>query len=590
VNFAALPPLPAEFMRVVGRVVPGAGDVARLAAALAADATAAGHVCVDLEAVAGSAALDGAVNVPDLPALLAGLESDPLVAKPGGFAPLVLDGHRLYLHRYWHYETSLADALVARAAEGDERVDEPALQRVLDRFFPPVDGMADKQKVAAAVAVLKRIAVLCGGPGTGKTTTVARVLAVLTALAGIERIAIGLAAPTGKAAARLQSALAALPETASIAGQAVTLHRLLGLGAGRAPRFHAANPLPLDVLVVDEASMIDLALAAKVVDALPANARLILLGDPDQLASVEAGAVLASIAGEGTAYSPDMAARLARLTGQTVPIGVPVSALSDAVVRLGRSYRFAESSGIGRLAQAVRAGDGEGAVATLDAGGDAAWLAPDAEALGDAAFAGYAAYFAAIDGGGEPAQCFTELGRFRVLAAVREGPFGVHALNRVVERRRAARDAAVMHQRWYPGRPVMVTRNDYALRLANGDVGIVVRDATMSGGVAVAFEAPEGGFRRFSPARMPECETVYALTVHKSQGSEFDAVLMVLPSTGTARLSRELVYTGITRARRRVTVLAQPDVLKAAIAMRVRRDSALSERIREPLSGASLAL
>jgi exodeoxyribonuclease V alpha subunit len=595
VNLAALPPLPAEFIRVVGRIVPRAGDVARIAAALVADATAAGHVCIDLEAVAGTTILDGAVAVPDLPALLAGLETDPLVAKPGGFAPLVLDGHRLYLHRYWHYETSLAAALVARAASFDERVEDLALQRALDRFFPPADRAPemqapDMQKVAAAVAALKRIAVLCGGPGTGKTTTAARVLAVLTALAGAERIAIGLAAPTGKAAARLQSALAAHPETASIAGQAVTLHRLLGLGAGRAPRYNAANPLPLDVLVVDEASMIDLALAAKLVDALPAHARLILLGDPEQLASVEAGAVLASIAGTATAYSPELAARLTRLTGQAVPIGAPVSALSDAIVRLGRSYRFAESGAIGRLAQAVREGNAEGAVATLDAGGDAAWLAPGMDALGDAAFAGYAGYFAAIDGGAEPARGFAELERFRVLAAVRDGPFGVHALNRAVERRRAARDASVAHQRWYPGRPVMVTRNDYAMRLANGDVGIVVRDASMSGGVAVAFAAPEGGTRRFSPARMPECETVYALTVHKSQGSEFDAVLIVLPRTGTAVLSRELIYTGITRARRRVTVLAQPDVLKAAIGMRVRRDSALSERLREPRSGASLAL
>jgi exodeoxyribonuclease V alpha subunit len=590
VNLAALPPLPAEFARVLARLVPGASDAARIAAVLAADATAAGHVCVDLEAAAGRTALDGALAVPDLPMLLRELETDPLVAKPGGFAPLVLDGHRLYLHRYWHYETSLADALVARAGSRDESIDEAALRRALDRFFPSVNGAPDMQKVAAAIAASKRIAVLCGGPGTGKTTTVARVLAVLTELADVERMAIGLAAPTGKAAARLQSALAALPETASIAGQAVTLHRLLGLGAGRAPRYRAATPLPLDVLVVDEASMIDLALAAKLVDALPAHARLILLGDPDQLASVEAGAVLASIAGAGTAYSPEMAARLARVTGQSVPVGAPASALSDSIVRLGRSYRFAESSGIGRLAQAVRSGDTDGAVAALDAGGDAAWLDADTEALGNAAFSGYSAYFAAIDRGAEPLQCFAELARFRVLAATRGGPFGVHALNRAVERRRFARDAAVVHQRWYLGRPVMVTRNDYALRLANGDVGIVVRDATMSGGVAVAFEAPEGGIRRFSPARMPECETVYALTVHKSQGSEFDTVLLVLPPAETQVLSRELVYTGITRARRRLAVLAQPGVLRAAIGVRVKRDSALSERIRKPPPGASLAL
>jgi len=584
-----LPLLPAEFARIVGGLVPDAGDTARIAAALAAEATAAGHVCVDLAVVAGATALDGAVDVPPLDTLLRGLEASPLVARPGGFAPLVLDGHRLYLHRYWHYESTLAGALLARGAAADEKVDEAVLRRALDRFFPALDSMPDLQKVAAAVASVKRLTVLCGGPGTGKTATVARILAVLSELAAGERIAIGLAAPTGKAAARLQAALAERPDTAAMAPQAVTLHRLLGLAAGGAPRHHPGNPLPLDVLVVDEASMVDLALAAKLVHALPAHARLILLGDPDQLASVEAGAVLASIAGTGGAYSPAMGARLTRLSGQSVPTGEPASALSDSIVLLERSYRFSASSGIGRLARAVRAGDADGTIAVLDAGGDAAWQSADTEALGDAVFAGYAPYFEAIHAGADAKRCFSELARFRALAAVRDGPFGVHALNRAVERRLAARDPTVLHHRWYPGRPVMVTRNDYALRLANGDVGIVVRDSAAPGGIAVVFEAPDGGLRRLSPARMPECETVYAMTVHKSQGSEFDAVLLVLPPEPSAVLSRELVYTGVTRARRRVAVLAPPGLLKAAIGVRVKRDSALAERIRHPRPGASLA-
>jgi len=585
-----LPLLPAEFARIVGGLAPDAGDVACLAAALAAEATAAGHVYVDLAAVAGTTAFEGAVEVPSLDTLRRELERSPLVARPGEFAPLVLDGFRLYLHRYWHYESTLAAALLARAADGGQRVDEVALKRALDRFFPAGDTAADMQKIAAAVAGLKGLAVLCGGPGTGKTTTVARVLAVLAELAGDERLAVGLAAPTGKAAARLQAALAAQPEAASIAGQAVTLHRLLGLATGGAPRYHAGNALPLDVLVVDEASMIDLALAAKLVDALPSHARLILLGDPDQLASVEAGAVLASIAGAAGSYSPAMADRLRRLAGHAVSSRDAATALSDSIVRLERSYRFPESSGIGRLARAVREGDVDEALAALDAGDQASWQSADVEALGDAVFAGYAPYFEAIRSGAEAERCFAELARFRALAAVRDGPFGVHALNRAVERRLAARDPAVLHQRWYPGRAVMVTRNDYALRLANGDVGIVVPDSAAPRGTAVAFEAPDGQIRRLSPARMPECETVYAMTVHKSQGSEFDAVLLALPAEPAAVLSRELVYTAITRARRHVAVLALPEVLKAAIGVRVKRDSALGERIRGPRPGATLAL
>jgi exodeoxyribonuclease V alpha subunit len=585
----ALPLLPAEFARIVAGLVPNAGDAAHLAAALAADATAAGHVCVDLAAVAGTTVLDGAAEVPSLETMLRELKGSPLAAQPGGFAPLVLDGTRLYLHRYWHYEFTFARSLLARAAADDE-VDEPALKRALDRRFSSADFAPDLPKVAAAVAGLKRLAVICGGPGTGKTSAVAGILAVLTELAAGERIAIGLAAPTGKAAARLRAALASRAETASMALPAVTLHRLLGLATGGVPRYHAGNPLPLDVLVVDEASMIDLALAAKLVDALPSHARLILLGDPDQLASVEAGAVLASIAGAAGAYSPAMGARLARLTGQIVPTGVPASALSDSIVVLERSHRFSASSGIARLARAVRAGDAVAAIAALDGGDDASWQDADSAALGDAVFAGYAPYFDAVRAGADTERCFSELARFRVLAAVRDGPFGVHALNRAVERRLAARDPAVLHQRWYPGRPVMVTRNDYALRLANGDVGIAVSDSSTSGGIAVAFEAPDGGIRRFSPARMPECETVYAMTVHKSQGSEFDTVLLVLPPEPAPVLSRELVYTGVTRARRRVAVLARPEVLKAAIVVRVKRDSGLGERLRNPRPGATLAL
>ncbi|MGB8434828.1 MAG: exodeoxyribonuclease V subunit alpha, partial [Burkholderiales bacterium] len=379
-------------------------------------------------------------------------------------------------------------------------------------------------------------------------------------------------------------------ETAVTAPQAVTLHRLLGLAAGSAPRYHAGNQLSLDVVVVDEASMIDLALAAKLVGALPAHARLILLGDPDQLASVEAGAVLASVADAGGAYSPAMGARLERLTGQSVPIGSSPSRLSDSIVLFEQSYRFAAASGIGRIAHAVRTGDAGAAIAALDAGGEATWQSGDAEALGDAMYRGYERYFEAVRAGAEAGRCFAELARFRVLAAVRDGQHGMHALNRMVERRLATREPAVLHQRWYPGRPVMVTRNDYALRLANGDVGIVMRDAAASGGIAVVFEAPEGGLRHFSPARMPECETVYAMTVHKSQGSEFDAVLLVLPPEPGPVLSRELVYTGISRARRRLAVVAQPEVLKFAIEVRIKRDSALSERIRNPGPGATLAL
>jgi exodeoxyribonuclease V alpha subunit len=580
---AGLPLLATEFARVVVQLAPGASDAVRIAAALAADATAAGHVCVDLAAVAGQPVFDGALEVPPLTALVEALRATPLVAAPGGFAPLVLDGARLYLHRYWRYETSLAAALHARA-HSVLTVDEGALARALARLFPEEGGSPDLQKVAAAVACMRRLAVISGGPGTGKTSTVARVLAALVEVTGGARLAIGLAAPTGKAAARLEASLAQHPDTASFGLRAVTLHRLLGLAAGNAPRFDAQNPLPLDVLVVDEASMIDLAMAAKLAAALPAHARLVLLGDKDQLASVEAGAVLASIASGARGFSPGMRAALQRVTGTVVPAaagagGSSNAMLSDAIVLLERSYRFDAESGIGRLATAVRAGDADAALTSLADDGQARLQAPDAEGLGGAVFAGYRSYFDAVRRAPDPAACFAALARFRVLAAVRGGPLGVDALNAAVERRLAAEDAAVLHRRWYPGRPVMVTRNDYALRLSNGDVGIVLPDSRASGGVTVCFETPEGAIRRISPARMPECETVYAMTVHKSQGSEFEEVLLVLPDPPAQVLSRELLYTGVTRARMRVTVCARPEALAAAIGARVVRDSGLAERL-----------
>ncbi len=579
-NRPGLPVLPAEFARVVGSLAGETSEGVVLCAALAADATAGGHVCLDLARVAGRAPFDGAPELPPLGELLVRLAGSPLATRPGGFAPLVLDGTRLYLHRYWRYEVSLADELLTRAQAAAAPMEIDRVRGVLDRLFPHSGDAPDMQKVAAGAAILRGLSVISGGPGTGKTSTAARILAALVELAGGRRLAIGLAAPTGKAAARLEASLAAQPATRDLGLRAVTLHRLLGFSGGSVPRFDAANRLPLEVLVVDEASMIDLALAAKLVRALPPTTRLILLGDKDQLASVEAGAVLASIAAGAKGFSPAMRTALARATGEQLPEGREATPLGDSVVLLERSYRFGAASGIGRLARAVRSGEADAALSVLDDGGEAAWQSHDAEALGAAVFAAYEPYFAAVASGADAATCFAALARFRALAALRGGPFGVEAINRSVERRLAARDQAVLHRRWYPGRPVMVTRNDYALRLANGDVGIALADASVNGGIAIVFETPEGGFRKLSPARMPECETVYAMTVHKSQGSEFDDVLLVLPTEPSPVLSRELVYTGVTRARRRVVVAARPEVLRAAIEARVERDSGLADRLR----------
>jgi exodeoxyribonuclease V alpha subunit len=436
------------------------------------------------------------------------------------------------------------------------------------------------------------LTLISGGPGTGKTTTVVALLASL--LAAEPGLRIALAAPTGKAAARLIEALnsraGSLPAelSARLPAQAHTVHRLLGVTPepGRF-RHHAANPLPVDVLVVDEASMLDLALATRLVEAVPPDARLILLGDKDQLAAVEAGAVFAELSAS-PALSPACVARLAALTGTPAaainPPATAPGALADCVVWLTESHRFAGDSGIGRLAALIREGRGGAAVECL-AGGDPAlgWLQDDPAAR-EAMQIGYHPYLQALRAGNaDPAALFAAFDAFRVLCPLRDGPRGVEAVN---ERLTRWLRATLTHpldpgplSPWFPGRPVMVLRNDPTLGLFNGDIGLALPDA--AGELQVHFPAAGGGWRALPPLRLPEHETALAMTVHKSQGSEFREVLVLLPEQPVRVMSRELLYTAVTRARERATLAGPAAVIEAACATPTRRYSGLADRLTE---------
>lgn len=573
-----------------------------LAACLASHCTGQGHVCVDLRALAGrpvfTAAGETSLVAPPLESWLAVLVNSAVVGREGEYRPLVLDAAgRLYLYRYWNYERTIAESLRARALRTATRVDVPALRAGLRRLFPaPPAAEIDWQQVAAAVAVLRHLCVLSGGPGTGKTTTVTRILQLLIEQSPQDPPRIALAAPTGKAAARMQEAIAAAkqhlaidPQIASaIPDSALTLHRLLGARGG-SPYFrhHSENLLAVDVLVMDEASMVDVALMAKLLAALPASARIIMLGDKDQLASVEAGAVLGDICADAQGYSAAFRARLAEVVTASLPSAkVGQAPIGDAIVMLRKSFRFGPGGGIGALAEAIKSGAGAHCVRLLRArqSEELVWrtLADrnDLRAgIEDSVRAGFDAYLQTLAAGRPPAAVLAAFNRFRVLCAHRRGALGADELNALVEARLRRWLAVDTRASWYLGRPVMVVRNDYPAALFNGDIGIALADARADGTLRVFFQAPDGRLRSFAPGRLPPHETVFAMTVHKAQGSEFDEIVVVLPLELTPILTRELVYTAITRARKRVEVWGTEAVLRAAVAQSVRRSSGLQERL-----------
>jgi len=651
-------------------------------------ATSQGHVCIGLESVLESAGagvesgvgsrvefgiesriesasrLRSGQRAVDVSTLRARLLASGVVCDGGGASaallPLVLDAqNRLYLARYYDFERQLAAALVARTREAESGV--AVADESLEAFFvAPPPGEIDWQRVAVALALSGRLTIISGGPGTGKTTTVVAILAGLLAQAAVRQstLRIALAAPTGKAAQRMQEALLERagnlpPEAAArLPTQSYTLHRLLGVGPGGQFRHHRAAPLPYDVVVVDEASMIDVALAARLVDAIPPGARLILLGDKDQLSAVEAGAVFAELSARPSLSAARVAliAEQLKVSPRQLTDAWPVwenadtdaevdtdanadaradtvaAPLADCVVWLERNYRFGLDSSIGQLSLAIRAGRVKPALAILQRGDSDTVLHADAmtmlkPASLSALAEGYAAYVAALANWltiragrssghrieadkpdasalaetdtADTAALFDAFNQFRVLCAVRAGWRGVERLNieltlRVRQALRAAGGAAeaalapvASDALWYAGRAVMVTRNDYALGLFNGDIGIALPAGKSADTLRVWFRATDGRYRAVSPAALPPHETAFAMTVHKSQGSEFQRVALVMPAVASRVLTRELVYTAVTRARAAVAIYTAADVLAEAIAARTARDSGLAARLAE---------
>jgi exodeoxyribonuclease V alpha subunit len=574
----------------VARRLAALGDVedhaVLLALALAVRAPRLGHVLVDLATIRGTVAVDteepvdlAELDWPEPGDWAARVAACTLVTDPPH--PLRLEGTRLYLDRYWREECNVASRLRALAAAAPGSGEEAELVAGAQRMYP--DPRDEQARAAVHAALRRRLTIIAGGPGTGKTTAVASVLALLAEQA--QRLdaplpLIALAAPTGKAAARLGEAvhdqadrLEVTPETRAVllATGARTLHRLLGSRPGSRGRFrhNHLNRLPHDVVIVDETSRVSLTLMARLLEALGDDARLILIGDPDQLSSIEAGAVLGDIAGPATTDGIRAAA-----------------AIADSVIVLDRVHRFGE--GVAAVADAVRRGDADGTVAALGAsGGEVTWIVEDGDAIrtdavlapvrGVATAAGRAVIAAARDG--DATAALAALGEFRLLCAHRRGPHGVSTWMSTVEHWLAAEiNIAGGPVRDYPGRPLLITANDYDLNLFNGDTGVVV--AVADGRVLAAFEQ-RGDVATVRPNQIGAVETVYAMTVHKSQGSQFETAAVVLPPPSSRILTRELLYTAVTRARRHLIVVGTEEAVRAAVARPAARASGLRERLRE---------
>ena len=592
--------------RGLGRIVGETDETVLLAAALTVRALRLGSVCLELERQrddvfdTGEEAVDASdLTWPDLDTWIAACTRSRMIAvgaEAAGGRPLRWVDGLLYLERYWQQEELLRRQLQERGQAEPPTVDQGGLAAALERLFPG-EGLGpdepDLQRLAAAVCALRRVSVLAGGPGTGKTTTVARVLSLLRDQAD-QPVRIALAAPTGKAAARLGAAIreaaTRLPEVDAARLDDLstsTLHRLLGWRPDSRSRFrhHAGNRLPHDIVVVDEMSMVSLTLMARLVEAVRPEARLILVGDADQLSSVEAGAVLADIAGAPTAPDLRLRQRLAELPGvgdALVPGSTTEQEAARGVVRLSHTWRY--GGAIGELARAVRAADAEAAIAVLRSGDPSVqFTETDLEAaqpkgleplLDQVLGAGRLTWNSARAGQADVA--LGGLERHRLLCAHRRGPYGVARWSLELERWLAAALPGYGEEgEWYAGRPLLITANDYDLGLYNGDLGVVVAG---DDGPRAAFGAPAEP-QLWAPVRLSAVQTVHAMTVHRSQGSQFGCVSFLLPPADSPLLTRELLYTAVSRATDTVQLFGSEEAVRRAITRPANRASGLRRRL-----------
>ncbi len=580
-NAGAITECDRRFAQFINRLGAGGSPYCAIAAALVSRASADGHACLELSLAPDQNPRLDAAECPPTSAWVDALRQSAAVGEPGDYRPLIIHKNRLYLHRLWTAQQRLATNLRARLAA---RTPIPQTAGTLLKRLFPDDEPVDWQCVAAFAALRQKACVITGGPGSGKTTAIARILAAIQERESGSRTLC--AAPTGKAAQRMSEALAAAVASfgAPIPVEATTIHRLLGI-IPRSTRFRHGpdNPVPADTVVIDEASMVDLPLMDRLCAALPATCRLLLVGDRNQLASVDVGSVLGDLCPPDAAasFSPEFRQEITQATGMHLPrTSGKANALADGIVELKRGYRFNQS--IATVSSAVNQGDVDAALRCLESGApdaDVVWTAVNQSGAMQARLAaltleGFEPYVQA----NTPAAALDAFRQFRVLCALRTGATGVDAINQMVERALFRAGKLAPLERFYERRPIMITRNEYSLNLYNGDIGVIMRDQ-QGGDMRAFFAGPGSALRAFAPSRLPPHETAFAMTIHKSQGSEHDRVLILLPDRDTPVLTRELLYTALTRARRRVWLWGSRETLTKCITRITERSSGLREAL-----------
>jgi exodeoxyribonuclease V alpha subunit len=577
-----------EFVRFLQQMHPDVEEGVLMAAAVCIHAQSNGHVCLDIGTLDNGYLFNEPetgfkINDELKREWIAALRKSELVSSGGEMQPLVLEEERLYLHRFWKYEEELADWMKAKSANVQEITEDA--KKALQLLLAPSKDLFETnwQQLAVVLSFLKDLIIISGGPGTGKTYTVLNIIAAQMLAHHGDRFRIALAAPTGKAARRLVDSIkdgkknlsGQVSSQLEITEEALTVHKLLGADfQGSSFKFNEQNKLPYDMIVIDEASMLDLTMWVRLIRAVRPNTKLVVLGDKDQLASVEAGSILGDICGGENTFSSEISALVANITGMQIPSTQTTASINDCVIFLTKSYRFGENSGIQKLAKAINESDVEAAMEVLQDPNyeDVKWVKPTPEEI-EKIVNEYAVDHHTWYSGKSIEERLSASHQKKILCALRRSKQGIEELNRIAEKKIRRKIGVLSSQEWYPGRIIMATRNNNILKVRNGEIGIFQPEETRY----IEFESTE--MNKIPIKRLADYEAAYAITIHKSQGSEFNDVAILLSNEENPLLSKEILYTSVTRARESTLICASEDIIRKTIQKNVWRKSGLKGKI-----------